>query len=482
MIARFTSKLKILLEQQEQQLVNVFFWIFLISFIIDRVIFYFFINFPFFVASSIIVLPFLIIATQYRNPSTPLYILIFTFIITAIINSIIFIFGLKNISDLLFIILFIAIYFYYKKNIYFLSISNTYILLIATVLLFSFTFLGINSDRGGKAKYDSYFSISNKTNPDKITQLSNPKKRDGVKKVDTAEFDIVTNIDPEKITPKESFGITKADTTKVGIINNINPEKSNKRTLHAGLFRRTHIASYLFGFLFLFFAYRYHSSKKTANLLLAILVLFFCFYTGIRSIPIAFIISILIFLFRKDYALYFILLSTIVIGLIINIDFFLTLTDNTFFYQFFDKIYSLTENINELARFKLYQSWWREVSSFRLVDFLIGKSFMNASIANSKNINMGLWFHNDFLNIFFTYGTICTLLYIWFFIKIYVDNMYYIRKNIFISMFYWTMVIAAIINGFYYYFPVFILYLFLIMIKQEELHNKSSEHLTPLKP
>jgi hypothetical protein len=307
--------------------------------------------------------------------------------------------------------------------------------------MFSFTFFGINSDRGGKVKYDSYFSTSTKANPDKIAQQAKPKK---------------------------SVGVKHADTEKVKIIKNNKPKQSNKRTVHAGLFRRTHIASYFFGFLFLFFAYRYQASRKKANLLIALLVLFFCIYTGIRSIPIAFIVSILIFLFRKKYVLYFIPLSLIVAGIIIKIDFFLTLTEHTFFYHFFDKIHALSSNITELARFKLYQSWWEEVSSFRLLDFLIGKSYMNVTIANSKNVNMGLWFHNDFLNIFFTYGALCALLYVWFFVKIFIDHMYYIRKNIFISMFYWTMVITAIVNGFYYYFPVFLLYLFFVMIKNEK--------------
>ena len=89
-------------------------------------------------------------------------------------------------------------------------------------------------------------------------------------------------------------------------------------------------------------------------------------------------------------------------------------------------------------------------------------------IANAKNLDTKVWFHNDFLNIFYTYGIWCTMLYIWFFVKIYRDNKSYIKQNIFIFIFYSSMVITAIMNGFYYYFPVFLLYLFFLMIKGEK--------------
>ncbi len=411
-------------------LINYFFLFFLISFFIDRILFSFFINFPFFVVSALLIFPFLFIATQNKSPDKyRLYILIFSFTAITILNSIIYEFGVKNISDLLFIILFITIYFYYKENIVHLKISNVYVLLIISIFLFSFTFFNINADSSKSriALYSSYFSKS-------IPTINNTTQTDVNNKKDIVSVD---KFKPFKVR-------------------------------HAGLFRRTHMASYFFGFLFLFFSYQYQRKKRVIDAILLIASLGFCFYTGIRSMPTAFFISILIFLFRKKYIYYFATMLTVFVLLIISNDYFLELTKNTFLYQYFYIIHSGTENFTDLARFRLYQSWWTEVSQFGFWNFIIGKSYMSALIANNTNYGSGIWFHNDILNIFYTYGSWGAILYIWLFTKIYRDNRILIRQNIFIFIFYSSMVITSLINGFYYYFPVLLLYPFFLMIKNEK--------------
>lgn len=425
------TDLKKLYDANESRFVNIFFWVFIISFFVDRVLFYFLINFPFFIITAIIIFPFLFFTTQNKNTDKrQIYLLIFSFTIVTILNSIIYVFGVKNISDLLFIVLFVTIYYYYRDNINNLKVSNIYVLLFMSIFLFSFTFFNIDSDSSSKSK-TKYSSIYSK----EIPSFTKPPI--------TKDADV--KIKPKKVDKFKQFKVR-----------------------HTGLFRRTHIASYFFGFLFLFFSYQYQKKKGLLNIFLLITCLLFCFYTGIRVIPVALTISIFIYLFRRKYIIYLAMLMVTILLLIIANDHFLQLTKNTIFYQYFYLIHSFTENITSMPRFRLYDSWWTEVKTFKIWDFIIGKAYLNTMIVNSKNTGLKVWFHNDFLNIFFTYGIWCTILYIWFFIKIYRDNKVVIRQNIFIFVFYCSMILAAIFNGFYYYFPIFLLYIFFLMIKNEK--------------
>jgi len=431
--SNITDFLKRFVDRHNSLLVNIFFWFFLISFLIDRIINYFF-HFPFFVVSAIILFPFLFLAAQYKNPEKrQLIVLVFSFLAIVIINSIVHLFALKNISDFLFIGLFITFYFYYCNNISSLRLSNIYIFFILCLFLFSFTFLSINSNSISKTEYTTLFGweISSLEKSELLKEMTNKKE--------------IIKWKPDKLDILEYF-----------------------RVYHNGLFRIPHIASYFFGFLFLFFTLQYQKKKKIIDIVLLIVSLVLCFYTGSRAILAALVLSVLIFLFRKRYLIYFSMLTVLLLVMIIANDYLMQLTEDTIFYQYFTFIQTSTENFTRLSRFRLWYSWWLQISEFGFWDIMIGKSFINALIANAENLDYKVWFHNDFLNIFYSYGIWCTALYIWFFIKIYRDNKVLIRRNLFIFVFYSSMVITALVNGFYYYFPVFLLYLFFVMIRQEQ--------------
>ncbi len=429
------NRIKKFIDENGPELVNLFFWFFLVSFVLDRIINYFF-HIPFFVSISLIVLPFLFLITRYKNPDkTWIYVLVFSFLVVTILNSIIYQFGVKNISDFLFIGLFVIIYFYYKNNIDYLKTFNVYLFLVLILFLFSFTFFNINSNSISNTDYTNLFSwdINSLVNSEQIKEIT-PEN--------------------EKI---------KWESNPMDILEYL-------RVYHNGLFRLPHVASYFFGFLALFFAFQYQKKKKVSHIALMIISLVFCIYTGSRAVLAAFVLSMVIYLFKRKYIVYFTILIALLLILAIVNDSILQLTKDTVFYQYFAFIQTTTENFTRLSRFRIWYSWWIEVREFWFLDFMIGKSYTNALIANAKNLDYKVWFHNDFLNIFYTYGIWCTAIYIWFFVKIYRDNRQQINQNIFIFIFYSSMVITAIINGFYYYFPVFLLYMFLIMIKQEKEH------------
>ncbi len=458
--------LKTLVDKHKSNLVNIFFWLFIILFFTDRVINYF-IHFPFFVISAVIVLPFVYLFAQYQNPEKKqLRVLIFSFLTIAILNSIIYVFSTKNISDFLFISMFFIFYFFYKNNINYLKLSNIYLFLFLCLFIFSFTFFSINSQFYGKAEYSKSYNWDNYS--EKKTEQSPPKKsgKDLNKKTKRVLPKKQLNYHNEKIERIESGQIDKKkyirwepnDLDAVELL----------RIYHNGLFRLPHIASYFFGFLFLFFAYQYQKKRKTIDIILLTISVVFCIYTGTRVVLAAFILAFITYLFRKKYFIYLVLLFTAMLLMVIANEYFLKLTENTFLYQYFTFIKTSTENFTRLSRFRLWYSWWLEVKDFDFLNFIIGKSFVNALIANSKYLDFKVWYHNDFINIFYTYGVWGAMLYIWFFIKIYRDNKIMIMQNTYIFIFFSSMLLTAIINGFYYYFPVFQLYLFFLMIKNEK--------------
>ncbi len=427
------NRIKKFIDEHGPELVNLFFWFFLVSFVLDRIINYFF-HFPFFVATSLIVFPFLLLGAQYKSQDkTRVYVMVFPFLVVTILNSIIYLFGIKNISDLLFIGLFVVVYFYYKNNINYLKISNVYLFLGLMFFLFSFTFFNINSDSLGNTEYAKLFNWD-------ISSLVNSGQT------------------KEIISKKEMI---KWEANPMDILEYL-------RVYHNGLFRLPHVASYFFGFLALFFTYQYQKKKKISHVILLTISFVLCVYTGSRTVLAAFVLSMILYLFKRKYIVYFTLLIALLLILTIVNDSILQLTKDTVLYQYFAFIQTTTENFTRLSRFRIWYSWWIEVREFGFLDFMIGKSYTNVLIVNAKNLDYKVWFHNDFLNIFYTYGIWCTGIYTWFFVKIYRDNKRWINQNIFIFIFYSSMVITAIINGFYYYFPVFLLYMFLIMVKQQK--------------
>jgi len=411
-------------------MVSFFFWSFIILFFADRVA-NFFVHIPVFVVGGITLFPLLFVVTQIRNQEKQqLYVLAVSFILLAIINNIVFLFCIKNISDVLFIILFFTIYFFYKYNRDKIRFIYVYLFLGMSLLLFSFTFSGNNST--------SVFSQGSK----QVSVINCEVETDMVKKTPNSAIKFDSN---KKLDYLETI-----------------------RKYHYGMFRIPHVASYFFGFLTLLFLYMYQKNKKWHHLVMAGILLLACLYTGTRAILATITLSAMLFLFQRKYLSYLLGLSILIVVLFMANDYFLKLTKHTFLFQYFSFIKTLSYNVTRLSRFRIWYSWYIEIKQFNLLELIIGKSYINALLANQQNLNYSVWFHNDFLNIFYSYGVIGFGLYVGFIVKIYRDFKVLIRRNFFLFVFYVSMVILAFVNGFYYYFPIFILYLFFFMIQNEE--------------
>jgi len=430
---KYVSDLKI-------NMVSFFFWAFLLLFFTDRVANYF-IHIPVFVVGAVLLFPLLLMLTQYRNKERKqLYVLVVSFILLTILNSIVFLFNVKNISDALFVVLFFTIYYFYKYSRGKFRMLNIYLFLGMSLLLFSFTFLGKES-----------VSIFSK-NPKQVTI----SKHNGVSLIEEEE--------EQGTIKRKPNGTIQFDSNKsLDYIEEM-------RKYHYGMFRVPHVASYFFGFLSLLFFYLFQKKKKWYHLAVAFLLFLVCSYTGSRAIIAAIVGSAIIFLAQRKYLVFLVGLVAVVILLFLTNDYFLQISKNTFFFQYFSLLKTLSHNVTRLSRYRIWYSWWVEVKQFNLLELLIGKSYINALLANQRNLHYPVWFHNDFFNVFYTYGVVGFGLYVGFFVKIYHDFSTLIRKRFFLFVFYFTMVITAFVNGFYYYFPVFILYLFFLMIQNEEGH------------
>lgn len=460
-----TNPLIKLVNKNESKIVDVFYWIFIVLFIIDRTINYFF-HFPFFVGSAIIIFPFLVLTTQYKNPDKwKLNVLILAFVCLGILNSVFYFFDVKNISDLLFIILLFTIYFYYRDNIKYLKIRNIYILFLMSFILFFFTFFNVNTSAIIPSKYHS--AVNCNTNTVVVSQTVSETKP--LKQIDNTTSSLqVSKIEqlPQKKLPQEEMMSEARGSIKW----KSNPQDRNeeRRNYHSGLFRVPQVASYFFGFLFLFFAYQYQKTKRIIDLILFCIALFLCLYTSTRIILVTFAVSIFLFFIHRKYYTFLLFFVLGLVILVITNDFFITITNDTFLNQYFVFIETCVENFTRLSRFRLWYSWWIAMSEFDFWNLLIGKSFISSYIVNDKNLGYYIWFHNDFLSILYSYGVIGLTLYIAFFIKIYRDNKILIKQNIFVFIFFHSIILTAFFNGFYYYFPIFLLYIFFLMIKNEK--------------
>ena len=134
------------------------------------------------------------------------------------------------------------------------------------------------------------------------------------------------------------------------------------------------------------------------------------------------------------------------------------------------------DNRPRLSRLILWNSWLRELGSFGIIDFVIGRTFHESLLANLRNAYIQEWFHNDFLSVFYAYGAICFVGYVLLYIKILRDNRSLITRSFFVFSLYASMPVMAFLNGYYYYFPMFTLYIFFLTINSAKSNISAYEN------
>ena len=380
---------------------SIIFLLNILVFSLDSVLNYFY-DFPVFVVSLLFYFVVLIVPGffSFKKYHSFLIIILF-FLLSFIFNTFRDGFYKESLSDFLFIISFFGSFYLFSDSIS-LKNNNKLILffLLTTLLLFSGTYLGFDQNKWGN-------TIGLKT--------------------DDIEF---------------------------------------SRSYRQGFFRKAHIASYFFTFTLLYFMNRLKSLKanKLTYIVTIVPLTYVIFITGSRTPIVVIFLGLILFYFKIKYLKYLIIFVVLSVGLIIFIDEALVLFSDTIIYQYITIIKTIFSNFERLSRIIIWASWWSEVKTFNLIDFVFGRGFNASIVANQKNVSNSIWFHNDFLSIFYSYGILPLIIYINLFVKIYKKHKKIIRSNVFIFLTFSGFWLSAFFNGFYYYYTVILLYLFYTMI------------------
>ncbi len=398
---------------------NLVFLVSLAFFLSDSITNYF-VHIPVFVAYLMLLLPLLWLDLWLNGRKNDLLVVfILLFVLPFIINSFLYPFHRTNISDLVFILALPTSYFYYKTHFSVLKFNRVHIFVAATLFMFSFAFTGINSL--------------------KLNRSAQVKKQ---------------------------YAITKPRTVKEPK-SELNYLESYRQYRH-GLFRIPHIGAYFLGFLALFYGFAYRQKRNILFALLAFGLIVLMLYSGVRAFIGAALLALIITFIRKKSLIYLSGLAlAMLLLLLFRVEIYL-LTANTILRPFTATFITLVDNVEKISRFLIWRSWWIEFSRFEWYQFLIGKSFFSSILSNLANLHLGEWFHNDFLSILYAYGFPAFVVYGYLFVRIYLDHAEQISGNFIIGVFFWCMLILALLNGLYYYFPIFFLFVFLVMIRDKK--------------
>jgi len=325
---------------------------------------------------------------------------------------------LYNLSDLLFILFFPAVYLFYRINPAVLCSAKTRILTIVFVVMISVSFFGVDSQEYGRNRYVDYARMAKKH-----YSASSGNKLQNV----------------------EMF-----------------------RIQHNGFFRLPHIAAYLFGFLFLYWLSRVIKTKNRYLFIPAFLILLIIIYTGVRTWLFACLVSLVLLAIYKKYFKYLIPLAMLLFLIIVFRYQIYLIVEETVLVNYASFVITLVDNFEFLNRTTLFRSWWQEIISFSWYDYLVGKGFIESVIANNRNLRFSEWFHSDLLSVSFCYGFPALALYIGLIVRIFRDFKNEILTNGWMFVFFFTMILCATFNGLYYYFPFVFMYLFLLMLRDEK--------------
>ncbi len=107
----------------------------------------------------------------------------------------------------------------------------------------------------------------------------------------------------------------------------------------------------------------------------------------------------------------------------------------------------------------IFENMIIDVKKWTFIDYIFGKGPLSSLIHNKNTIGYEIWMHNDFLDTFYSYGLFGLSLYLYSLIKI-IKIKNYRAIGILI-------IIAALTNGFYTYYPE--MYLSLIVFNSQDI-------------
>ncbi|SAL32768.1 hypothetical protein AWB69_02871 [Caballeronia udeis] len=228
------------------------------------------------------------------------------------------------------------------------------------------------------------------------------------------------------------------------------------RIYNQGLYRLPHVASYLLAFGSLWWIYVASFSRKKRHFMLAALFLYFTLYTGSRTPIIVIVAAYLVANIRLQARQLLITASIFMLAglFVVHIREVLDFLFGSFLYQYLSFFETVLDNFDRLSRVIIWDSWLSAIASFNGLDFFIGRNFSSSYDFNMRQIGLYIWFHNDFLSAFYSYGMPVLIAYAiphLMAVKIAIQRR---SSAILLSVLGFFIFATAFVNGFYKYLPV----------------------------
>jgi hypothetical protein len=397
---------------------NTVFYCSLSAFFIDGVI-HKFTKLPFFTGYLALLTPFLLLSIYKKRGHLP-YISIF-FLVSICFSSLMHIFKygvhLKNLSDTLYIAVFAISFTFYHIHSDKLKVMAVWILSAVLGVMFMFSFV----KEGTKL-------IVNKAEQVQVLELLDDGK------------------------PRNKSGYT------------IGGAVEKNRQYHAGLFKVAHVGAFLLGICLLGFWLLPVHQNKLAMLLVSVIILFLIVWSGTRIFFAALLPGLIIYLLRKKQIMY--IVGGVVLLVIITY-FRLEIyeaTRHTPLGSISGVFIAVLDDWQNLSRIAIWKVWLAEVKSFTWFELFFGKGYAQSFEVTGAVFEKPIWFHNDSLSIIFSYGLLTFLLYILMIADWIKQLLHELKNNLGLLVLFITLLTASLLNGLYFYQPLFFFYIFFLIL------------------
>jgi hypothetical protein len=271
----------------------------------------------------------------------------------------------------------------------------------------------------------------------------------------------------EQIEVSQAYLLPEVEESTGEIISTIGGRIEKNRIYIRGLYRHAHVGAVLLGFCLLCFVYFRVSTKLWLQWLMGIVLLICTIFTGARIFFAALGIAFLILAIQRKYWVPLIIfLVSISLTVLFRFEIY-DQTQNTPFGSLSGALIAFIDDWRHISRIQIWNVWVHEVASFSMIDHLLGKSLQSSLDVNYSYFNRKIWFHSDLPSIYYAYGILIWGLMMTFYWEVWNRFFPKLRAHSGLFMFLLILLICSLLNGLYYYQPLFFFYLLFAMEKSE---------------
>lgn len=259
------------------------------------------------------------------------------------------------------------------------------------------------------------------------------------------------------------------------------------RAYHSGLFEVPHIAAYIFYYVAissLYIILNRTPAQRTAYwwpiLFTSIAIVLF---SGSRTPVYAAVFSIATYLLTGNRKTFILGLTLISCGFFFysNPQLPLSLFEGTILFQYVSLVQTLASNTERLSRVMIWAVFFDAIRDFSPIDYIVGRGFESSLNANYMRSGLRIWFHNDFLGVFYSYGALGLILYSSGFIAFYNRYRRVIHSDILSFTAFFSLVFFAFANGLYYYYAPLLILLATFIIARDNTEQTIENDLKRVK-